>query len=61
MITSIILGVLIFFYASYSLFRFIQKSKQGKCASCSISKSCETKGCSTSLAGTTKNSHLIQR
>ncbi|PKG25412.1 FeoB-associated Cys-rich membrane protein [Niallia nealsonii] len=43
MIISIILGALIFFYTSYSLFRFIQKSKQGKCASCSISKLCEKK------------------
>ena len=61
MISSIIIGGLIFFYAGYALIRFIQKSKQGKCAGCSISKSCTTKSCSTSLMKATKNTHLIER
>jgi radical SAM protein with 4Fe4S-binding SPASM domain len=42
MAVNIIVGVLIFGYASWALFKFINKSKQGKCASCAIKDSCNT-------------------
>ncbi|MFD0715334.1 FeoB-associated Cys-rich membrane protein [Paenibacillus sp. GCM10027626] len=42
MIPSIIIGVLIFGYAGFSLYRFVQKSKAGKCAACSLNKSCSS-------------------
>ncbi|PLR83920.1 FeoB-associated Cys-rich membrane protein [Bacillus sp. V33-4] len=40
MIANIVIAGAIFGYAGWALFRFINKSKQGKCASCSIKKSC---------------------
>ncbi|MBU8880054.1 FeoB-associated Cys-rich membrane protein [Bacillus sp. FJAT-29790] len=40
MVVNFIIGGLIFGYASWSLIKFIKKSKQGKCASCSAKKSC---------------------
>ncbi|HHY22116.1 MAG TPA: FeoB-associated Cys-rich membrane protein [Bacilli bacterium] len=43
-----LLGGLIFGYAFWALSRFIKKSKQGKCASCSINKECQSK-CSSPL------------
>jgi radical SAM protein with 4Fe4S-binding SPASM domain len=46
MILSIILGVLIFGYGAYMFYKFIQKSRQGKCGTCALNKSCES-GCST--------------
>ncbi|WP_445486532.1 FeoB-associated Cys-rich membrane protein [Niallia sp. 03133] len=45
MVVNIVIGGLIFLYAGYTLYRFVQKSKEGKCSSCSISKSCEAKSC----------------
>ncbi|MBT2690762.1 FeoB-associated Cys-rich membrane protein [Bacillus sp. ISL-47] len=42
MAANIILGVLIFGYAGFSLFKFIHKSKEGKCASCAIKNSCSS-------------------
>ncbi|MBC8081365.1 MAG: FeoB-associated Cys-rich membrane protein [Gorillibacterium sp.] len=41
MIFSIIMGVLIFGFAGWALYRSIQKGKQGKCAGCSIAKTCQ--------------------
>jgi len=42
MIASVILGVLIFGYAAFTLYRYVKRSKMGKCAGCSASKSCST-------------------
>lgn len=42
MITNIILGALIFSYAGWTLVRYINKSKQGRCVACSLNKSCST-------------------
>lgn len=42
MVFSIIIGILIFGYAGWALIRSIKKSRQGTCASCSLSKTCET-------------------
>ncbi|WP_047154438.1 FeoB-associated Cys-rich membrane protein [Aneurinibacillus tyrosinisolvens] len=41
MIANLAIGALIFGYAGWALFRFVKKSKQGKCASCSMNKSCQ--------------------
>ncbi len=46
MILSIILGILIFGYGAFMFYKFIQKSRQGKCGTCALKKSCTT-GCST--------------
>lgn len=47
MIASVIIGVLIFSYAGYHIYRFVQKtSKEGACGTCSLKKSCQG-GCST--------------
>ncbi|MBM7645137.1 radical SAM protein with 4Fe4S-binding SPASM domain [Scopulibacillus daqui] len=46
MMISIIIGVLIFGYAALTLIRFVKKSRQGQCASCSMKKSCQS-GCSS--------------
>lgn len=45
MIASIVIGVAIFGYAAWALIRFINRSKQGKCAACELNKSCSG-GCS---------------
>nr|WP_251554906.1 FeoB-associated Cys-rich membrane protein [Neobacillus muris] len=45
MISSIIIGIAVFGYASWALVKFIQKSKQGKCAACEINKSCSKECC----------------
>lgn len=45
MIGNIIIGSLIFAYATWALYRFVKKSKQGKCASCDEGKGCSTSDC----------------
>ncbi|WP_077701899.1 FeoB-associated Cys-rich membrane protein [Virgibacillus dokdonensis] len=40
MIVNIFLGLIIFGYAGWMMFRHIKKSKQGKCAACPLNKSC---------------------
>ncbi|MFC5605154.1 FeoB-associated Cys-rich membrane protein [Sporosarcina koreensis] len=47
MIFSIIAGVLIFGYAGFTLYRFVKRSKMGKCAGCALSKNCSS-ACSSS-------------
>lgn len=42
MIFSWIVGIIIFGYAGYSFYRFIQKSKKGKCAACDLREGCST-------------------
>ncbi|MED3551414.1 FeoB-associated Cys-rich membrane protein [Cytobacillus praedii] len=42
MIVNLIIGGLIFGYASWSFIKFIKKSKQGKCAGCSSRNSCSS-------------------
>ncbi|HET6873105.1 MAG TPA: FeoB-associated Cys-rich membrane protein [Sporolactobacillaceae bacterium] len=49
MIVSFVLGILIFGYAAWTLVRFIQKSKKGKCATCSLSKSCQVCDVATNM------------
>lgn len=47
MLVSIIIGVLIFGYAIFTLYRFVKRSKMGKCAGCALSEKCPS-SCSTS-------------
>ncbi|MCA1042523.1 FeoB-associated Cys-rich membrane protein [Bacillus infantis] len=49
MIFSWIIGLLIFCYAGYMMYRHIKNSKKGKCAVCELKKSCSSvnAGCST--------------
>ncbi|MEX1029486.1 MAG: FeoB-associated Cys-rich membrane protein [Paenibacillaceae bacterium] len=42
MLVSWLLGIAIFGYAVWTLYRFYQKSRQGKCAACSLNKSCQS-------------------
>jgi hypothetical protein len=37
---NVLLIVGIFGYASWTMIRYVQKSKKGKCATCSLQKSC---------------------
>ncbi|MCT8139373.1 FeoB-associated Cys-rich membrane protein [Anaerobacillus sp. CMMVII] len=45
MVGNVIIGVMIFAYAGWSLYRFIKKSKAGKCASCSEHEGCSAFDC----------------
>lgn len=45
MIGSIILSVLVFGYAGYTLYRHARKSKEGACSGCSQNKSCSMSCC----------------
>ncbi|ANS74295.1 hydrolase [Paenibacillus yonginensis] len=40
MAASLVLGLLIFGYAAWTLVSFIRKSRKGKCAACSMNKNC---------------------
>lgn len=42
MLANIVIGVVIFGYASFALVRHIKKSKNGKCAACEMNKSCKS-------------------
>lgn len=42
MIANIIIGTAVFGYASWALIRFINRSKQGKCAGCAVKNSCSS-------------------
>ncbi|WP_442598391.1 FeoB-associated Cys-rich membrane protein [Neobacillus sp. D3-1R] len=52
MLVNIIIGLAIFGYAGWMLTRHIKKSTQGKCAACSLNKSCNT-SCSINPEGPT--------
>jgi hypothetical protein len=45
MIVNLVIGGAIFGYAAWALYRFIAKSKKGKCAACSIESACISKTC----------------
>ncbi|MFC5402677.1 FeoB-associated Cys-rich membrane protein [Cohnella soli] len=42
MIFSIIVGIAIFGYAGWTLTRYVRKTRQGKCAACSLQSSCQS-------------------
>lgn len=43
MLVNISIGAVIFGYASWTIFRYIKKSREGKCAACSLKSNCKTK------------------
>ncbi|MCP8970315.1 FeoB-associated Cys-rich membrane protein [Ectobacillus ponti] len=51
---NIVLGALIFGYAAYSVWKFVQRSKQGKCAACALNKACAGSTCNVVEAKQTK-------
>lgn len=50
MLASIIIGVLIFGYAGWTLFSYVRKTRKGKCAGCSMAKTCAS-SCSSEVLG----------
>ncbi|AVG13823.1 FeoB-associated Cys-rich membrane protein [Paenibacillus larvae] len=42
MLFSIVIGLMIFVYAAWTLVQFFRKNKKGKCASCEMNKSCSS-------------------
>ncbi|MGF9963697.1 FeoB-associated Cys-rich membrane protein [Bacillus rhizoplanae] len=49
MIVNILIGAVVFGYAGYTLINFVKRSKKGKCAACSLNKSCESNVCSPDM------------
>lgn len=45
MLISILIVAAVFGYATYTLRKFFQKSKQGKCAGCEIKNTCQSNLC----------------
>lgn len=45
MLFSILIGVVIFAYAAFTLIRFVKKSREGQCASCALKDHCNTASC----------------
>ncbi|MGE8035328.1 hypothetical protein B1B04_23705 [Lysinibacillus sp. KCTC 33748] len=45
LLINILLGSIIFGYAGITLYKSIKKQKKGKCASCSLQKSCSSNVC----------------
>ncbi|ASI34805.1 MULTISPECIES: FeoB-associated Cys-rich membrane protein [unclassified Exiguobacterium] len=41
-LVDILIGLIIFGYAGYSLVRFTKKAKKGKCATCEVEPTCKT-------------------
>ncbi|HAL00611.1 MULTISPECIES: FeoB-associated Cys-rich membrane protein [Exiguobacterium] len=39
---DILIGLIVFGYAGFSLVRFTKKAKKGKCATCEVEPTCET-------------------
>ena len=48
MMVNIIIGAIIFGYAAYTLVHFVKEVK-GKCAACSLNKSCQSQTCSPDM------------
>ena len=49
MMVNILIGAIIFGYAAYTLVNFVKRSKKGKCAACSLNKSCQSQTCSPDM------------
>ncbi|WP_460012359.1 FeoB-associated Cys-rich membrane protein [Lysinibacillus sp. CTST325] len=45
LLINILIGCIIFGYAGIALYKSIKKQKKGKCASCSLQKSCSSNTC----------------
>lgn len=61
MVFSILVGLLIFGYAAWTMIRHVKRSKKGKCVGCSLSDTCQT-ACDPAIvrppAGKDENSTL---
>ncbi|HYK71598.1 MAG TPA: FeoB-associated Cys-rich membrane protein [Pseudoneobacillus sp.] len=57
MLVNIVIGLAIFGYAGWMLARHFKKSTQGKCAACSLNKSCNT-SCSIDTQNTSSITEL---
>ncbi|PJO40461.1 FeoB-associated Cys-rich membrane protein [Lysinibacillus xylanilyticus] len=45
LLINILIGCIIFGYAGFTLYKSIKKQKKGKCAACSLQKSCSSNVC----------------
>ncbi|GIN62812.1 hydrolase [Robertmurraya siralis] len=45
MMVNFIIGGFIFGYAFWALWKFINRAKRGKCASCEIKETCSSESC----------------
>ncbi|WP_217587559.1 FeoB-associated Cys-rich membrane protein [Lentibacillus saliphilus] len=61
MLASWIIGLLIFGYAGFMLFRHIKQSKKGKCATCALKDSCSTKEYSCCTGVNTSEETVIEK
>jgi hypothetical protein len=48
MLANLLIGGAIFGYAGWAFYRFFKKSRNGKCAACSLESSCSSKACGPS-------------
>ncbi|MFM9278609.1 FeoB-associated Cys-rich membrane protein [Paenibacillus jiagnxiensis] len=46
MLVSIVIGILVFGYAGWTIAAYVRRTKAGKCAGCSLSDSCGASQCS---------------
>ncbi|POZ55720.1 hypothetical protein LYSIN_00503 [Lysinibacillus sphaericus] len=56
-IINIVIGSIIFGYAGVTLYKSIKKQKKGKCAACSLQKSCTTNTCAPPAKINDPNQH----
>ncbi|KKB74030.1 MULTISPECIES: FeoB-associated Cys-rich membrane protein [Bacillus] len=42
MLFNITVGTLIFGYAAWTLFKFVKRSRKGKCAACELNRTCQS-------------------
>ncbi|AVK99024.1 FeoB-associated Cys-rich membrane protein [Lysinibacillus sphaericus] len=57
MIINVVIGGIIFGYAGVTLYKSIKKQKKGKCAACSLQKSCTTNTCAPPAKINDSNQH----
>lgn len=50
MAASLLIGGFIFGYAAWTIYRYIKRSQKGKCAGCSMEKSCGQSQCGSEEA-----------
>ncbi|WP_397539342.1 FeoB-associated Cys-rich membrane protein [Rummeliibacillus pycnus] len=57
MIASFIIGIIIFGYAGWTIYRHVQKSKEGKCGACELKNNCKS-GCDISALQSNSKNHF---
>lgn len=57
MIANIIIGIIIFGYAGWTIYRHVQKSKEGKCGSCELKNNCKC-GCDSVAMHSNTKKHI---